>query len=279
MRLEGKTAVITGGGAGNGRAMAVRFAEEGANVVVGDLDEAGLAETVRLVEQKDGSAASVVANATSREDTQRLVDAAVDRYGRVDVMVANAGITNSAPFLEMDDATWQSVIDVNLTGVFLSGQIAARQMVAQGGGGSVINIASIMAIQGAGGASNYCAAKAGVVSLTKSAALALAPHGVRVNAIGPGFIETAMTAGLREEPATRQNLLQQTPMNSFGEPVDVANAALFLACEESKFMTGQTLYPDGGYLLNYVEPWARVLREVPTTTIWGRTRSQSGGLG
>jgi glucose 1-dehydrogenase len=146
------------------------------------------------------------------------------------------------------------VIDVNLTGVFLSTQLAARQMVAQGRGGAIINIASIMAIQGAGGASNYCAAKAGVVSLTKSAALALAPHGIRVNGIGPGFIETAMTAVLREESAMRHNLLQQTPMNAFGEPLDVANAALFLACDESKFMTGQTLFPDGGYLLNYVAP-------------------------
>ncbi|MFT7648347.1 MAG: glucose 1-dehydrogenase [Candidatus Poriferisodalaceae bacterium] len=254
MRLEGKTAVVTGGGAGNGRAMAVRFAQEGANVVVSDLDEAGLAETVRLVEQEQRSGAAVVANATSRDDTLLLIDTAVERYGSVDVMVANAGITNSAPFLDMDDATWQSVIDVNLTGVFLSTQLAARQMVAQGRGGAIINIASIMAIQGAGGASNYCAAKAGVVSLTKSAALALAPHGIRVNGIGPGFIETAMTAVLREESAMRHNLLQQTPMNAFGEPLDVANAALFLACDESKFMTGQTLFPDGGYLLNYVAP-------------------------
>ena len=273
MRLEDKVAVVTGGAAGNGRSIALRFAEEGAKVVVSDLDASGLAETVALVESKGRPAMPVVANAADRDDTQRLIETAVERFGRVDVMVANAGISGNVPFLEMDDATWNGVLDVNLTGVFLSNQLAARQMVAQGEGGAIVNIASIMAVQGSPNAANYCAAKAGVVSLTRSAALALAGANIRVNAIGPGFIETNMTALLRSEAVIGDHLLGQTPMGTFGEPVDVANSALFLACDESKFMTGQTLFPDGGYLLNFSQPSAELL--ATRERLYGA--SQSGG--
>ena len=255
MRLDGKVAIVTGAASGNGRAISQRFAEEGANVVLADLNEEGLAETERLVRQQEREALSVRCDVTSREDIQAVVDAAVEQFGRVDIMVANAGIgTMGAPFLELEESAWDAVQDVNLKGVFLSDQIAARQMVKQGEGGAIVNIASIMAEQGSPMNASYCASKAGVKSLTKSAALALAPFNVRVNAIGPGFIDTPMTQGLREEPVLRESLERQTPMDRIGEPLDVANTALFLACDEAKFMTGQTIFPDGGFLLNYVKP-------------------------
>lgn len=255
MRLDGKVAIVTGAASGNGRAISQRFAAEGANVVLADLNEEGLAETERLVRQHEREAFSVRCDVTSREDVQAVVDAAVEQFGRVDIMVANAGIaTGGAPFLELEESAWDAVQDVNLKGVFLSDQIAARQMVKQGEGGAIVNIASIMAEQGSPMNASYCASKAGVKSLTKSAALALAPFNVRVNAIGPGFIDTPMTKEMREEPVLRESLERQTPMDRIGEPLDVANAALFLACEETKFMTGQTIFPDGGFLLNYVKP-------------------------
>ncbi len=259
MRLSDKVAIVTGASSGNGRAIAQRFAEEGANVVLADVNAAGLGETERLVLQHEHEALTVECDVTSRDDTQALVDATVERFGRVDIMVANAGIGDGAPFLEMDDETWNRTLDVNLRGVFLSDQIAARRMVEQGGGGAIVNIASIMAELGNAGAANYCASKAGVKSLTKSAALALAPFNVRVNAIGPGYIATAMTQGIQDEPAIKQSLVDQTPLDRIGEAVDVANAAVYLASDEAKFTTGQTIFPDGGILLNYQKPSEEVI--------------------
>jgi glucose 1-dehydrogenase len=258
MRLSGKVAIVTGASSGNGRSIAQRFAEEGAHLVLADVDAAGLGETERLVLQHEHEALSIECDVTSRDDTQALIDATVERFGRLDIMVANAGIADGAPFLEMDDDTWNRTLDVNLRGVFLSDQIAARQMVEQGGG-AIVNIASIMAELGNPGAANYCASKAGVKSLTKSAALALAPFNIRVNAIGPGFIATAMTADTLGETALEQNLIGQTPMDRIGEAVDVANAAVYLASDEAKFTTGQTIFPDGGYLLNYQKPSEEVI--------------------
>ena len=277
MRLDGKVAIVTGAASGNGRAISQRFAEEGATVVLADLNEEGLVETERLVRQHEREALSVRCDVTSREDVQAVVDAAVEQFGRVDIMVANAGIaTGGAPFLELEESAWDAVQDVNLKGVFLSDQIAARQMVKQGEGGAIVNIASIMAEQGSPINASYCASKAGVKSLTKSAALALAPFNVRVNAIGPGFIDTPMTQGLREEPVLRESLERQTPMDRIGEPLDVANTALFLACDEAKFMTGQTIFPDGGFLLNYVKPTEELI-EAGMRRMQAEKDRESGG--
>lgn len=258
MRLAGKVAVVTGAASGNGRAISERFAEEGADIVLADLNEAGMEETARRVRQQERRALCVRCDVAQRDQVQALVEAAVREFGRIDVMVANAGIGRGATFLDLSDQDWDAVLDVNLRGVFLCDQIAARQMVKQGGGGQIVNIASIMAELGSPGAANYCASKAGVKSLTKSAALALAPHNIRVTAIGPGYIDTPLTAALQEEPALLANLTRQTPMGRIGEPQDVANAAVFLASDEAKFFTGQTIYPDGGFLLNYLRPDADV---------------------
>ena len=258
MRLRGKVAVVTGAASGNGRAIAARFASEGADLVMGDLDVDGLDATSRLVVDAGRAALGRRCDVTLAEDLTSLVSAGAERFGHVDVMVANAGITNSAPFLEMDEATWRSVLDVNLTGVFLSDQVAAVQMVAQGGGGVIVNVASIMARLGSETASNYAAAKAGVESLTRSAAMALAPHGIRVNAIGPGFIDTPMTQPIRDEPVIGDQLISRTPMGRMGSTEEVAAVAAFLASDDASFMTGQCVFPDGGFLLN----WARPSQEV-----------------
>jgi NAD(P)-dependent dehydrogenase (short-subunit alcohol dehydrogenase family) len=254
MRLQGKVVVVTGAASGNGRAIAARCATEGADLVLGDLDLDGLDGTTSLAVDAGRAAIGLRCDVTSRDDLATLVAAGAERFGRVDVMVANAGISRGAPFLSMDQATWQAVIDVNLTGVFLSDQVAALQMVDQGGGGAIVNIASIMARLGSDRGANYCAAKAGVESLTKSAALALAPHGIRVNAIGPGFIETPMTQPLRDEAALGENLLRRTPMGRMGTPDEVAAVAAFLASDDASFMTGQCVFPDGGFLLNWAQP-------------------------
>ena len=206
---------MTGAASGNGRAIAVRFAEEGADMVIGDLDVDGMEETAELVRNRDRDAVVVRCDVTNRSDVQALVDAAE----RLDVMVANAGVAGGSTFLDLTDDEWQRVLDVNLTGVFVSNQLAARRMVEQAGGGAIINIASIMAEQGSAGAPHYSASKAGVKSLTRSAALALAQYNIRVNAIGPGYIETAMTQMIRDEPIVEKTLISQTPLGRIGEPI------------------------------------------------------------
>jgi len=251
MRLQGKVAVVTGAASGNGRAIAARFAAEGADLVLGDLDVDGLDATSELVVDAGRAALGQRCDVTRVDDLSALVSAGAERFGHVDVMVANAGITDSAPFLEMDEATWRSVLDVYLTGVFLSDQTAARQMVAQGRGGVIVNIASIMARLGSETASNYAASKAGVESVTRSAAVALAPHGIRVNAIGPGYIVTPMTQQIRDEPAFADSLTARTPLARMGTPEEVAAVAAFLVSDDASFMTGQCLFPDGGFLLNW----------------------------
>ena len=255
-RLEGKVAIVTGGASGNGRAIAQRFAAEGARIAIGDLDQAGMDASARLVQTPDRDVLVQHCDVTRRAEVQALVAATVERFGRLDVLVANAGIGRGDAFLDLSDDDWDAVLAVNLTGVFLCDQIAGRQMVAQGQGGAIINIASIMAVLGSAHSANYCASKAGVRSLTQSAALALAPHQIRVNAIGPGFIDTPMTGGLRSEEAILSGLIAQTPLRRLGEPGDVAATALFLASDDAKFMTGAILYNDGGFLLNSVQPSA-----------------------
>lgn len=244
-RLEGRSAIVTGAAHGLGLAIARRYAAEGAHVVLADVDaEAGEAAATAL------GGTFVRTDVADRTSVQSLVDVAVERHGRLDVMVANAGITGGAPFLELGDDLFDRVIAVNLRGVFLCNQIAGRQFVAQGSGGAIVNTASILSARANHTTAAYSASKAAVVSLTHSAAAALGPHGVRVNAIGPGYIETQMTAGIRDQPALAQTIRDATVLGRFGEPDDIANTAVFLASDESAYVTGQVLYVDGGWLLH-----------------------------
>jgi NAD(P)-dependent dehydrogenase (short-subunit alcohol dehydrogenase family) len=271
-RLDGKVAVVTGGGNGIGRACCERFAEEGARVVVADvLDDAGAA-TVALLEGQGAKALYLRVDATSPEDNEAVMRAAVDSFGGIDIVVTAAGISNAGyrsgdiegqkqrlaanagqpadtarAFTGMPIEEWRQVIEVNLTGTLLALQSAARHMLDQGRGGSIVTIASIAAKVPEAGTPSYGVSKAGVWMLTKHAARSLAPAGIRVNAIGPGYIQTNMTAIIGELPGARDRILGGIPMGRMGIPREVANTALFLASDESSYFTGEILHPDGGY--------------------------------
>ena len=250
MRLEGLTAIVTGAASGFGRASAERFAEEGADVVVADVNEAGLQETAHSVEALGRAVLIVPCDVSKRDNVQALVDATAATFGKLDVLFANAGVLESIPFLELTDAAWQTVLSVNLSGVFLCDQIAAQQMIKQGTGGSIVNTSSQVAESGASRAVAYGASKAAVKNLTKSAAVALAPHGIRVNAIQPGPIATGLTAAIHADPVLSGHTAQFVRSQRPGDVRDVANAALYLASAESGWMTGQSIIVDGGWLLN-----------------------------
>lgn len=249
MALTGKRALITGAGFGNGRAMAVRFAREGADVAIADLDDARAAETASMVHEFGRRAVTTHTDVRSAADCAGAVQAAVEAFGGLDIAVANAGISHGVAFLEMTEDDWDQVIDVNLKGVFLTCQAAARQMVAQGTGGRIITIASIMAEIGSAGSVAYNSSKGGVKLLTKCVALALAPYNITVNAIGPGYIETGMTAPLFDAmPIMKEAILDRTPQQRIGKPEDVAALAAFIASDEAGFMTGSLTFTDGGII-------------------------------
>lgn len=270
--LEGKVAVVTGGANGIGRACCERFAEEGADVVVADiLDEQGI-DTIAAVEKKGRRAAYMHADASSPTDNETVMQHAVDVFGGIDILVTAAGISTAdyrsdqpevvarkaakhareqpdpmRRFTELRLAEWQKVLDVNLTGTLLAVQAASRVMLDLKKRGSIITIASIAAKHPEAGAPAYSVSKAGVWMLTKYAARVLGPAGIRVNAIGPGFIETNMTAVVRGLPDLEERLLANVPLGRMGTAREVADAALFLASQQSSYFTGEMLHPDGGF--------------------------------
>ena len=252
MRLPGRVAAITGGALGIGRATARLFAAEGAAVALGDV-EVGAAETVaKEIVNGGGRAIAIGVDVGDAGQVQAFVDRVVAELGRLDIMFANAGIAHSAPFLEHPEAQWHRVLRVNLTGVFLCCQAAARQMVKQGGG-RIITTASINGFRGVENLVGYNAAKAGVIELTKTMAVELARHHIAVNAIAPAQIDTRLTRSLPEE--ARQRRVERIPMGRFGEADEVARAALFLASDDAGYITGHTLAVDGGYLAGGL--WSR----------------------
>ena len=261
--LEGRVAVITGGSSGLGRASAERYAKEGAKVVIADVN----------VERGENAAAEMSAggapiefiyvDVTSEESQQALFDDVVRRYGRLDTVLAAAGVSSAnyvsgevadmndedpeANFLHRRDINdWQRVIDINLTGTMITDRIAAQHMLKLGTPGTIVNIASIAGKRPLAGAADYCVSKAGVIMLTNVMATELSATNIRINAIGPGFIETPMTAGIRQSPDWMDNVMMMTPMQRFGQPNEIANTALFLASDESSYFTGQTLFANGG---------------------------------
>lgn len=271
-RLDGKVAVITGGANGLGRACAVRFAEEGADIVVGDILDEPAATTVAMVEAVGRRAVAVHCDASSAADNEALARAAVDSFGRLDALVTAAGVSsadyvsgNSAAitrkiydeaaialdpahrFAQLSIDEWNRVFEINTTGTLLAMQAAVRRMLALGRRGSIITIASIAGKHPDAGPLPYCVSKSAVVMLTKHTARQLAGAGIRVNAIGPGFIETNMTAPLQEVPELGKRLLDGVPMGRMGVPLEIANTALFLASDESSYFTGEILHPDGGF--------------------------------
>jgi 3-oxoacyl-[acyl-carrier protein] reductase len=241
--LDKKVAIVTGAARGIGAKIAERLAQEGASIVVVDIDEALAAEQAKVLSDMGIEVASHVVDVSSTDAVKELVTEVIKRFARVDILVNNAGITRDGLLLTMSERDWDAVIAVNLKSVFNFTKAIARPMIKQKGG-SIINISSVVGLMGNAGQFNYAASKAGVIGATKSAAKELAGRNIRVNAIAPGYIQTAMTEKLDEK--ARQILLGHIPAKRLGQPEDVANAALFLASDLSSYVTGEVLRVDGG---------------------------------
>jgi NAD(P)-dependent dehydrogenase (short-subunit alcohol dehydrogenase family) len=256
--LERKTAIVTGGAQGIGLAIAERFVEEGMKVIVADVDDSAGHDVVERL-SKLGEATYVHCDVSDRLDVRNLLAKSLEAYGEIDVLVANAGIVHTVDFLEIEEADFDRVIAVNLKGVFLTCQAVAKHMVkrveAGEKPGTIITMSSVNAELAIPNQVPYCASKGGVRQLTKVMALSLAKHGIRVNAIGPGTIMTKLVEDVLADDDIRQRMMTRTPIGRIGEPSEVASIAAFLASEQASYITGQTLYADGGRLgLNYTVP-------------------------
>jgi 3-oxoacyl-[acyl-carrier protein] reductase len=262
-RLENKVAVITGGASGIGKACALRFAEEGAEIVISDIGATRLEEAAQEIRNTtNGRVAWVEADVCFAEQIEDLMQQAIDEFGHIDVVVAAAGVSGANYISGGDNESldhmmidqplehWNRVLQINLTGVMLTNKYAAQHMIANGNPGSIVNIASSAARVALPGAVDYCVSKAGVAMLTNAFAMEMLEHNIRVNAIGPGFIETPMTQGMQQDPEGAQMMVGMTPMGRLGTPLEMANCALYLACDESSYTTGSTLYPNGGLFIS-----------------------------
>ncbi len=242
-RLENQFAIVTGAARGIGRAIADRLASDGASVLIADIDTAAAEATAAEIATSGATTASIGVDVTQRGSVEAAVQDAVARWGRVDIMVSNAGIMDRAPFLEMTEAFWRRVLDVNLTGAFLCGQAAARQMRSQPDGGRIVYTASNSGVFGGRGRAAYGASKAGIINLVQTMAIELAEYGIRVNAVAPG--PTRTHEGQPEElwPSVKLRM----PLGRYGRPEEIAAVAAFLAAPESSFVTGHVYCADGGY--------------------------------
>ena len=245
-RLTDRVAIITGGSQGIGKATAQRFARAGAVVVVADVNEDAGAETVEAIEADGGSASFVAVDVSDMEQAQAMVDHAVDQHGGLDILVNNAGITRDATLKKMSEEAFDQVVAVNLKGVFNCTKAAIAPMT-DGGGGRVLNAASVVGLYGNFGQTNYVATKSGVIGMTKTWARELGRKGITVNAVAPGFIETPMVDTVPQK--VLDQLTGRTPLGRLGTAEDIANAYLFLASDDASFITGAVLSVDGGLVL------------------------------
>jgi len=248
-RLEGRTCVVTGASKGIGRAIALRMADEGCNIVVNyNTHDLEAAETVAMIEKINRRALLLKADVSIKAEVESLAEKAAETFGKVDILVNNAGVFMARPSLELTESEWDKTIDVNLKGVFLCSQIIGKMM-ADRGTGVIINISSVAAFSSFPSRASYCAAKAGVVSLTKTLAIEWARYNIRVNCVAPSYLETErlrdeVKAGIRDITP----IVERTPMKRLGHPNEVASIVAFLASDEASFVTGETVLADGGWL-------------------------------
>jgi acetoin reductase-like protein len=255
MRLQGKVAIVTGGGSGMGRAICLRYAQEGASVVVADVNQAGAQKVADQIAASGGKALAVVADVRNQAQVQAMVDTAVREFGGLDILVNNAGVGKIIPFLETTEQDWDYMFDINCKGLLWCSQAAARVMIEQGRGGKIINLASQAGRRGEALVLAYCASKACVISMNQSIALALAPHKINVNAIAPGIVDTPFWDEVDRQFARLLNMeigepkrtfTKSIPLGRIEQPEDVTGAAVFLASSESDYITQQCLNVDGG---------------------------------
>ena len=255
MKLQGKVAIVTGGGQGMGRAISLAYAREGASVLVADVNEAGANAVGEEIRGADGRAEAVKVDVREQVQVQAMVDTAVERFGGVDILVNNAGVGKIIPFLETTEADWDWMFGINCKGLLFCSQAAARQMIAQGRGGKIVNMASQAGRRGEALVLAYCASKAAVINMTQSIALALAPHKINVNGIAPGIVDTPFWDEVDRQFAKLLNMeigepkrtfIKSIPLGRIEQPEDITGAAVFLASSDSDYMTQQTLNVDGG---------------------------------
>jgi NAD(P)-dependent dehydrogenase (short-subunit alcohol dehydrogenase family) len=245
MRLKDKIAIVTGGGSGIGQAIAQAYAREGATIVVADVNEGGAEGTVAAIAAAGGKAVAIRTDVSMASDVQAMVDACVRDFGRIDILVNVAGIITAFALLDTTEAQWDETLDVNLKGTFLCLQAAARVMAKQGHG-VIINTTSVLGRNARPKRAAYCASKAGIILLTQTAAMELGPLGIRVNAIAPGSIETPLVLSAPISPEALARKIAAIPLQRRGDPVDLTGPALFLASDESTYVTGDIMTVDGG---------------------------------
>lgn len=255
--FSGKAVIVTGGAQGMGRSIAEQFLQQGAHVLIFDLDAELAVQTAQQLSQDGGVVVGVGGDVSQRADVCRAIELCVERFGRLDVMIAQAGIADAQPVLEIEDASWQRILAVNLTGVFLCTQEAGRVM-ARAGGGAIVAMASTNAFQVEENLSHYNTSKGGVMAFVRSAALDLARYSIRVNAVAPGVVLTRLSAWITADPDRAAQYLKHIPLRRFAETRDVANAVLFLASTKSAYITGQTLVLDGGQTLGILADGAPI---------------------
>lgn len=247
MKLKNKVAIVTGSRRGIGRSITLELAKEGAKVVISDIDLKECQNVCDEIKKIGSDAIAIKCDVSKKSDVDAMVKKTIQKFKRIDILINNAGVVLMKPFVQMTEKDWDFVLDINLKGVFLCTNAVAKQMVKQKGG-KIISIASIAGEVGFMNTSAYCASKAGIINLTRELAMELSPHNINVNVVAPGVIATKMTEDMLKDKKTKEFLLANTPLGRVGNPEEIGKAVIFLASNDSNFITGHTLVVDGGWL-------------------------------